>query len=232
MSYVSKKEEIRRLSAKEYGMSEPLRLSTADAERVYDILVKGCGASENGRADFVSTVTTDGLTEYRFMGDLGFGGKLYAENPLRVSCYQEDETPDRLEMIALTNQKLAKLPNEQNPWREFEEFMASDRHLTQKESEEVLAIVGKLQEGCRAGVRAVELAALAVLAKDYRRLLKDHEQLEQHLIDLYNAAGIPHDNGKALTGRRPEDILRTQRESLRRFSEENARLKKELGQNG
>jgi hypothetical protein len=48
--------------------------------------------------------------EYRFMGALGFGGKLHAQaDRLSVSCYQEDETPERCAMIQAANARLADL---------------------------------------------------------------------------------------------------------------------------
>lgn len=52
--------------------------------------------------------------EYRFQGSLGFGGKIYFghHRGLYVSCYREDETPDRKSAIGRMN---AWLDSEVNP---------------------------------------------------------------------------------------------------------------------
>lgn len=51
--------------------------------------------------------------EYRFCGALGFGGKFRnngnRDNVPYVDCYREDETPARLGMIQLANDRLAEL---------------------------------------------------------------------------------------------------------------------------
>lgn len=77
------------------------------ANRVWDILVDECGASNSYRDIFVHHFPT--LTEFRFGGRLGFGGKLYAGSPLRVGMYREDETPATLEMQKRANQRLRTL---------------------------------------------------------------------------------------------------------------------------
>lgn len=86
-----------------------------EANAIYDILVRECGAAEgdarhwNGRASFVREFTKDRPTvEYRFQGDLGFGGKFYPQD-MRVSCYLEDSTHKRREMIRRANEALRAL---------------------------------------------------------------------------------------------------------------------------
>lgn len=86
------------------------------ANKIYDILVEECGANDNpnaslGRSHFVSMQTCgDQLEEYRFQGDLGFGGKFWnGWRSWSVSCYPEDETPERLQMIEKANQRLEQL---------------------------------------------------------------------------------------------------------------------------
>lgn len=81
--------------------------SSLRANRVWDILEAECGASPAGREDFVVQATLYGITEYRFMGSLGFGGKFWHD--MRVSCYPEDRTPERDAMIAKANSRLAWL---------------------------------------------------------------------------------------------------------------------------
>lgn len=75
--------------------------------RVFNILVDTCGAPEGIRADFLYHFPE--CREFRFMGDLGSGGKVWAEEPLRVSCYAGDRTPARVEMIARAEQRLDSL---------------------------------------------------------------------------------------------------------------------------
>ena len=64
------------------------------ANKIYDILVPVCKAMESERSGFVCEVTSDNHgCEWRFCGNLGFGGKFYWDCEWRVSCYPEDETP-------------------------------------------------------------------------------------------------------------------------------------------
>ena len=94
------------------------------ASRTYDILVEHAEAieREHVRGAFVSHQVKDGgCMEYRFQGSLGFGGKLWVTlgyipfNPVRVvnrmyvSCYPEDQTPERLKTIEKVNGLLMEL---------------------------------------------------------------------------------------------------------------------------
>lgn len=87
---------------------------------VYTILVEECGASDvdelyGPRWQFVNMMLNEPqTTEYRFQGKLGFGGKFWPGNgseldPPRVTCYQEDETPVRRQMIDKANKRLKEL---------------------------------------------------------------------------------------------------------------------------
>ncbi len=76
-----------------------------NANKVFDVLVKYAGARESLRDDFVHNHPCQ---EYRFQGNLGFGGKYYSRGN-RVSCYQEDETPERAQIIKQTNHHLTLL---------------------------------------------------------------------------------------------------------------------------
>jgi hypothetical protein len=84
-----------------------------DLDAAYTVLVEECGARDDDqRAYFLTAVKGLKRFEFRFMGALGFGGKLWlseGRRDLRVSCYREDETPDRLAMIERANQRLASL---------------------------------------------------------------------------------------------------------------------------
>jgi hypothetical protein len=86
-------------------MSKPV-----DARAVWRILVEECGAHDLDERAFASL--WPGCVEYRFMGSLGFGGKVWAglvDGAPFVSCYREDETPERLATIARANERLAAL---------------------------------------------------------------------------------------------------------------------------
>ena len=90
-----------------------MNLTQLQAEEVWRMLVETCGASqhEDDMACFVCYAQEDDPLEYRFQGNLGFGGKLYfhvavAGSPLRVACYPEDETPDRKRMVDNANESL------------------------------------------------------------------------------------------------------------------------------
>ena len=71
------------------------------------------GANLNERrlfeqAMFPEEDSDDYCHEYRFCGSLGFGGKYWQERN-KVTCYLEDETPERLEVIERTNQALERV---------------------------------------------------------------------------------------------------------------------------
>ena len=82
---------------------------------VYDILVSLAGATddESNRAQFHHFWRDRrDLREYRFIGELGFGGKFYCSGSghnWRVDCYPEDLTPYRKDVINETNSALATL---------------------------------------------------------------------------------------------------------------------------
>jgi hypothetical protein len=84
----------------------PLNKKTATA--VYDLLVKLGGAPDSYRNHFVQHYTgEDPSREWRFQGHLGFGGKFYlSHEKFRVGCYREDDTDDRIALIAEMNEKL------------------------------------------------------------------------------------------------------------------------------
>jgi hypothetical protein len=74
---------------------------------IYDILQTECGATDYWRENFCYAMQEQDCREYRFQGSLGFGGKLYNNHgKLHVSCYREDETPERLAAIDRANNKL------------------------------------------------------------------------------------------------------------------------------
>jgi hypothetical protein len=78
--------------------------------RVYDLLVSIGGATESMRDSFIYHHARDKFPcdEFRFMGTLGFGGKYYRREN-RVSCYREDETPLRRQIIERLNAELKKI---------------------------------------------------------------------------------------------------------------------------
>lgn len=96
-------------------MSKKNKLTEEFAREVWDILVKTCGAqtdsSGHGWLSFKSYVTDEhSWHEFRFMGVLGFGGKLYINRAsIHVACYPEDRNPERDRRIKLANEKLAAL---------------------------------------------------------------------------------------------------------------------------
>ena len=77
---------------------------------VYDILVAQGGARETDRAEFLHHHRAGGYPEWRFIGYLGFGGKYLMEQN-KVTCYPEDNTPERQALIDQINAQLAGLPN-------------------------------------------------------------------------------------------------------------------------
>lgn len=92
-------------------------LTIEQAGLVFDLLIKECEANPDLRDEFVRYHVTDPWyfpTEFRFMGNLGFGGKFWNEhNRWAVSCYPEDKTEERAATVARTNQLLEEL------WKRF-----------------------------------------------------------------------------------------------------------------
>jgi len=86
--------------------------------QVYDILVKECRAYDGPSERIQFAHHFPDCIEYRFVGALGFGGKVWSANQkLYVTCYKEDETPERMGMIFRANVKLSLLDwRESNPW--------------------------------------------------------------------------------------------------------------------
>lgn len=97
-------------------MSSGVRVNEETANRLYDIVVKTCGAvdTEFWRHDFVMSAMVNGISEYRFGGHLGMGGKLYSR-PWRVSCYRDDRSPDRDAMIESANRQLKDIDTKGTP---------------------------------------------------------------------------------------------------------------------
>lgn len=93
------------------------RIKTETALRIYALLVKHAGASNDlqSRTSFMMAhCTREGCGEYRFIGSLGFGGKFRNDGGgWRVDCYREDETEERLRAIETTNAALKGLWEEQ-----------------------------------------------------------------------------------------------------------------------
>jgi hypothetical protein len=84
-------------------------LTRESALAVYTLL-RLIGAPAGTQEHFVHTFTTEPPSEWRFQGSLGFGGKLWLERERwRVSCYSEDDTPERVEKIELVNALLEQL---------------------------------------------------------------------------------------------------------------------------
>jgi hypothetical protein len=76
-------------------------------KQIYDILVSHCGASERWRNNFYAMFPCD---EYRFQGDLGFGGKIrYREGRLWVDYYPEDETDAKETICSTANYALKQI---------------------------------------------------------------------------------------------------------------------------
>ena len=79
-----------------------------DKNKIYDILILYCGAHSDWRSMFLKSFPD--CVEWRFQGKLGFGGKIWWNSEeLYVNCYKEDETIERLEIMAFVNFKLNEL---------------------------------------------------------------------------------------------------------------------------
>lgn len=88
-------------------------LPPAVAKDIYDILIAHAGASDSDMARMqFDAAASSGITEYRFGGKLGFGGKFWINSGRwYVNCYPEDETPAKRAIIEATNAQLTALKN-------------------------------------------------------------------------------------------------------------------------
>lgn len=78
-------------------------------ESVWQILVEEAGAWPDDITQFQYHWPECG--EYRFMGKLGFGGKVWANRgDVYVTCYPEDDNRERSAIIAACNARLDGLP--------------------------------------------------------------------------------------------------------------------------
>lgn len=85
-------------------------------ERIWDqvlVPIAGTNPHPDRREGFILDYieTKYPATEWRFQGSLGFGGKFWMQDNLKcsVSCYREDETPEREKTIAKANLALSAL---------------------------------------------------------------------------------------------------------------------------
>lgn len=86
-----------------------MNISQEIASEIYDILVLVCEARESHREDFCVAQTEEVISEWRFMGALGFGGKFYRQTGDKkwyVDCYREERTAAKLVMIEAANERL------------------------------------------------------------------------------------------------------------------------------
>lgn len=94
-----------------------MKITEKTANKIYDVLVEHCGKhehDEHDRQSFVWHVTDEKQrwTEWRFQGALGFGGKVWNSGGFYVSCYSEDNSPERRSMIRAANAELGAIYQE------------------------------------------------------------------------------------------------------------------------
>ena len=86
-----------------------MRNRTMFMQCAWVILTEECGANYDDFTMLQQFVCGE-WDEFRFQGDLGFGGKMYAKrDSAYVSCYPEDSTPERRVMIERANTRLTRL---------------------------------------------------------------------------------------------------------------------------
>jgi len=81
-------------------------------DQAYTVLVNLGGAvpSERDRCIHFFTTTSSSVLEWRFRGELGFGGKFWRNGTKHyVTCYKEDETKVLKKLCKEINEKLEDL---------------------------------------------------------------------------------------------------------------------------
>ena len=85
-------------------------LTIEEANKIYDVISAICGAPKYNRLPFINLQTTEFIKEYRFMGDLGYGGKFWRNNNRwYVNCYNEDNNQSIQKRISVANEMLDNL---------------------------------------------------------------------------------------------------------------------------
>ena len=82
---------------------------------IYAVLVSDAGAQDTDSMHEQFMTNWPECNEFRFCGNLGFGGKVWAAKhgePVRVTCYPEDRNAIRDEIVTRTNLALAELCND------------------------------------------------------------------------------------------------------------------------
>lgn len=97
-------------------------LSTTDSKQIdfygkaFDLLVEYCQVRSNtypGRDAFIDYYVNQGGTEWRFQGNLGYGGKFWRRHDgWDINAYQEDYTKERKAIIKKVNGLLKELAAE------------------------------------------------------------------------------------------------------------------------
>lgn len=83
-------------------------------DAVYDVLVEECGALDDDQERHSFKLLWPECVEFRFQGRLGFGGKVWHNRRrVYVTCYPEDQIPERLAMIERANERLAAVATEE-----------------------------------------------------------------------------------------------------------------------
>jgi hypothetical protein len=84
---------------------QPGIMTESRAHRVFDLLERFAKADPDKRTQFVRyTVDNHDHGEFRFIGNLGFGGKFYSTHGRwYVGCYNEDQTTERAQIIVVLN---------------------------------------------------------------------------------------------------------------------------------
>lgn len=104
-------------------------LTDDQANEVWDVLVELAGANERDRDTFVRYLTSPEPfgQEYRFIGVLGFGGKLHFNTfrGARVSCYPEHHTPETKSVLDAVNERLRRI-NAQGGYDAWETLFSVD----------------------------------------------------------------------------------------------------------
>ncbi len=86
-------------------------LTDQQKRAIWDVLVEVCGAHPRQWDEFNHHFPQ--CREFRFQGSLGFGGKVWADSRrVYVTCYGEDMTPERGDMIGHANSSLLALSTE------------------------------------------------------------------------------------------------------------------------
>jgi len=156
---------------------------------IWDVLSEHCQASAGQKPEFEAHLLAHPLDvnrmEYRFVGALGFGGKVWLKvgEPPYVTCYPEDLTDERQAMIERANAKFLKLSGIKLTVGALEVLVTRKFQMGQVTKCRLDLAVFYLREATKDGKQVLEFAGPPWYRDRIATVIKIEDTLERPLVD-------------------------------------------------